>query len=83
MRILEETLIHEEIKSVRLLKNIFSSEDTTSLITAKKFVPIFQVDIDFKRGIYHDEKGFSAETMSIWVRSGFKFEYRYAQMAGY
>ncbi|MHA1976612.1 MAG: hypothetical protein ACW98F_13345 [Candidatus Hodarchaeales archaeon] len=83
MKILEETLIHEEIKSVRLLKNIFSSEDTTSLITAKKFVPIFQVDIDFKRGIFHDEKGFSAENMSIWVRSGFQFEYRFAQMAGY
>ncbi|PWI47152.1 hypothetical protein CEE45_13125 [Candidatus Heimdallarchaeota archaeon B3_Heim] len=83
MKLLEETLIHEEIQSVRLLKSIFSSEDTTSLITAKKFAPVYQVNIDFKRGISFDEKGVHPETLSIWIRSGFPFEYRYAQMAGY
>ncbi len=83
MKILEETLIKEETLSVRLLKDIFRSEDTTSLITSKKFVPIFQIKTEFKRGVYFNQKGIYPESISVWVRENFHFQYRHAQMAGY
>jgi hypothetical protein len=64
------------------LKNIFL-DDSTKLVTSKKFVPIFLVETNFKRGVYFNEKGLFPETISIWVREKFEFQYRHAQMAGY
>lgn len=83
MKILEETLIEEETQSVRLLKGIFHSEDTTSLLTSKKFVPAFLVKTGFKKGVYFNQKGMFPETISVWARENFIFQYRHAQMAGY
>ncbi|MCK4848303.1 MAG: hypothetical protein KAT16_04700 [Candidatus Heimdallarchaeota archaeon] len=83
MKILEETLIEEEIQSVRLLKGIFHSEDTTSLLTSKKFVPAFLVKTGFKKGVYFNQKGMFPEHTSVWIRENFSFQYRHAQMAGY
>ncbi len=85
LTILEEALINEEAMAVSLIKSIFKDEDRSKLVTTKKFIPIFLVKTNFKRGIdFHTrDKGLFPETMSVWAREDSDFQYRYANLAGY
>ena len=80
LAILEEALVREETLTVQIIKNIFQDEDRSSLVTSKKFIPVFLVQTDFK---YDRSRGYQPQTMSVWVREDFKFQYRFAQVAGY
>lgn len=79
LTILEEALIREESVAVSLIKGIFKEEDRSKLVTSKKFIPTFIVQTDFKEG----KKLLQPQTMSIWAREGFDFQYRFAQLGGY
>ena len=85
LTILEEALIKEEALAVSLIKSIFKDEDRSRLVTSKKFMPVFLVQTDFKRGIDYltRDKGLLPQTMSVWTRDDFHFQYRFAQLAGY
>jgi hypothetical protein len=80
LAILEEALVREETLTVQIIKNIFQDEDRSSLVTSKKFIPVFLVQTDFK---YDRSRGHQPQTMSVWARKDFKFQYRFAQVAGY
>lgn len=79
--ILEEALIKEEIQAVQLIKNIFHDEDRSRLVTSKKFVPIFQVETNYRED--YQTRSFHPNTMDIWAKEGFIFQYRFAQLSGY
>ncbi len=85
LKILEEALIKEEALAVSLIKSIFKDEDRSRLVTSKKFIPVFLVQTDFMRGIDYltRDKGLLPQTMSVWTRDDFHFQYRFAQLAGY
>ena len=80
LAILEEALVREETLTVQIIKNIFQDEDRSSLVTSKKFIPVFLVQTNFK---YDRSRGYQPQTMSVWAREDFKFQYRFAQVAGY
>lgn len=75
--ILEETLVHEESKAIKIIKEIFAEEDRSQLVTSKKFVPVLHVDLrkDMKSGEYNE--------ISIFKRQNFELQYRHVQAAGY
>ena len=79
--ILEEAMIKEEIQAVQLIKNIFHDEDRSRLVTSKKFVPIFQVETNLRQD--YQTRSFHPNTMDIWAKEGFIFQYRFAQLSGY
>lgn len=85
LTILEEALINEESMAVSLIKGIFKDEDRSKLVTSKKFIPVFLVKTEFKRGIDHltKHKGLFPETMSVWARADSEFQFRFANLAGY
>ncbi|MFX1507537.1 MAG: hypothetical protein ACFFDC_15745 [Promethearchaeota archaeon] len=85
LTILEEALIKEEALAVSLIKNLFKDEDRSRLVTSKKFIPVSLVQTDFKRGIDYltRDKGLLPQTMSVWSRDDFMFQYRFAQLGGY
>jgi Mg2+ and Co2+ transporter CorA len=85
LTMLEEALINEESLAVQLIKSIFQEEDRSSLVTSKKFVPVFLVQTDFRRGTDYTSRkqGLQPQTMSIWARDDFIFQYRFAQLSGY
>ncbi|UCG90712.1 MAG: hypothetical protein JSU57_02995 [Candidatus Heimdallarchaeota archaeon] len=85
LTILEEALVKEEAHSVSLIKNLFKDEDRSRLVTSKKFIPVFLIQTDFKRGIDYltKDKGLLPQTMSVWSRDDFIFQYRFAQLGGY
>ncbi|MHA1974436.1 MAG: hypothetical protein ACTSW1_15670 [Candidatus Hodarchaeales archaeon] len=80
LKILEEALVHEESAAVNLIKNIFKDEDRSKLVTSKKFIPIFLVKTNFQ---YKRKTGYQPQTISIWAREGFEFQYRFTQLSGY
>ncbi|MHA2306152.1 MAG: hypothetical protein ACXACU_12255 [Candidatus Hodarchaeales archaeon] len=85
LTILEEALINEEANAVSLVKGIFRDEDRSKLVTSKKFIPVFLVKTDYKRGIDHytRDKGLFPETISVWANEDSEFQYRFANLAGY
>jgi hypothetical protein len=85
LTILEEALIKEEVLAVSLIKDIFKDEDRSRLVTSKKFIPVFIVQTDFTRGVDYlsREKALHPQTISIWARNDFHFQYRFAQLGGY
>ncbi|MFX0124434.1 MAG: hypothetical protein ACFFAE_12400 [Candidatus Hodarchaeota archaeon] len=85
LTILEEALIKEESLAVSLIKSLFKDEDRSRLVTSKKFIPVSLVQTDFKKGIDYltRDKGLLPQTMSIWSRDDFLFQYRFAQLGGY
>lgn len=85
LTILEEALIKEEAFAVSLIKSLFKDEDRSRLVTSKKFIPVFLVQTDFKKGIDYltRDKGLLPQTMSVWSRDDFLFQYRFAQLGGY
>lgn len=85
LTILEEALIKEEALAVSLIKSLFKDEDRSRLLTSKKFIPAFLIQTDFKRGIDYltRDKGLLPQTMSVWARNDFQFQYRFAQLGGY
>jgi len=80
LAIIEEALIREESTAVNLIKNIFKDEDRSNLITSKKFIPVYLVKTEFKniRNVGHQP-----QTINVWARDDFEFQYRFAQLAGY
>ena len=85
LTILEEALVKEEALAVSLIKSLFKDEDRSRLVTSKKFIPVSLVQTDFKRGIDYltRDKGLLPQTMSVWSRDDFLFQYRFAQLGGY
>ncbi|MHA2203832.1 MAG: hypothetical protein ACW991_09095, partial [Candidatus Hodarchaeales archaeon] len=80
LALLEEALVREETLTVQIIKNIFQDEDRSSLVTSKKFIPVFLTQTDFK---YDRKRGHQPQTMTVWAREDFKFQYRFTQVAGY
>ncbi|MFX1283617.1 MAG: hypothetical protein ACFFB5_08175 [Promethearchaeota archaeon] len=85
LTILEEALVKEEAQAVYLIKNLFKDEDRSRLVTSKKFIPVYLIQTDFKRGVDYltRDKGLLPQTMSVWSRDDFIFQYRFAQLGGY
>ncbi|MHA2253825.1 MAG: hypothetical protein ACXAD7_25960, partial [Candidatus Kariarchaeaceae archaeon] len=84
MTILEEALIREEYAAVSIIKGIFKDEDQSNLVTSKKFIPVFIVQTNFKK-VFGFRRGgmLQPDTMSIWIREGFEFQFKHAQLSGY
>ena len=80
LTILEEALVREETLTVQIIKNIFQDEDRSKLVTSKKFIPVFLVQTNFQ---YTRLKGFQPQSITIWAKEDFEFQYRFAQVAGY
>ena len=78
LTILEEALIKEEALAVSLIKSLFKDEDRSRLVTSKKFIPVSLIQTDFKKGVDYltRDKGLLPQTMSVWSRDDFLFQYR-------
>lgn len=83
LTILEEALVKEEVQAVSLIKAVFRDEDRSRLVTSKKFIPVSLVAINYKQGVDYRDRSLRPETISIWARHDFLFQYRFAQLAGY
>ncbi len=85
LTILEEALVKEESFAVSLIKNLFKDEDRSRLVTSKKFIPVSLVQTDFRKGIDYltRDKGLLPQSMTVWSRDDFLFQYRFAQLGGY
>ena len=85
LTILEEALIKEEALAVSLIKSLFKDEDRSRLVTSKKFIPVSLIQTDFKKGVDYltRDKGLLPQTMSVWSRDDFLFQYRFAKLGGY
>ncbi len=75
VNILEEALVREETAALRILRSIFVEEDRSNLVTSKRFVPAFQVELTSRNREFQD--------ISIYAQEGFEFQYRHAGAAGY
>lgn len=82
VEMLEEVLISEEAISQRIIREIFSDEDRSKLITSKKFEPAFQVDVDYDKPLRRTEEP-SPIAVTIYAREDMDIQYRHVQAAGY
>ena len=77
VEILEETLVHEESRAQRIVREIFWEEDRSGLVTSKKFSPAFQVDL------FYQPRTKSIGEITIYSTKDFDFQYRHALASGY
>ncbi|MFW9992999.1 MAG: hypothetical protein ACFFD4_13230 [Candidatus Odinarchaeota archaeon] len=82
IEVLEEALVYEEGLSQRIVRQIFAEEDRSHLVTSRKFMPVFQVELDFKRRSRTAELP-SPEEISIYAHKSHEFQYRHALASGY
>jgi hypothetical protein len=80
-KILEETLVDEEDRALRILRSVFVEEDRSQLVTSKKFLPAFQLDFTFSEDEITKRQDFLE--VSIFAREGFAFDSRHVQAGGY
>lgn len=80
-KILEETLVDEEDKALRILRSVFAEEDRSQLVTSKKFLPAFQINYLFSEHEITEKRDFFE--VSIFARENFSFEPRHIQAGGY
>ncbi|NHJ02954.1 MAG: hypothetical protein EAX86_12530 [Candidatus Heimdallarchaeota archaeon] len=81
--ILEELLVYEEPDAVRLIKSIFQDEDKSHLVISKKFVPIFLTEFITEPQLQKSDTIENPDYLNVWGRSGFIYQYRFAQISGY
>ncbi|MHA1167111.1 MAG: hypothetical protein ACTSRU_04775 [Candidatus Hodarchaeales archaeon] len=81
IQIMEEALVYEEGAAQRIIRRIFAEEDRSHLITSRKFTPVFQVDLDFKKGRLKELP--SPEEITIYAHRNHEFQYRHAIASGY
>ncbi|MFX0117289.1 MAG: hypothetical protein ACFFB3_22270, partial [Candidatus Hodarchaeota archaeon] len=79
--ILEETLVDEEDRALRILRAVFAEEDRSQLVTSKKFLPAFQIEYMFSEDEITEDQDFFE--VSIFAREDFAFEPRHIQAGGY
>ncbi len=81
--ILEELLVYEEPDAVRLIKSIFQDEDKSNLVISKKFVPVFLTEFVTEPKLQKTQEIENPDYLNVWARSGFVYQYRFAQISGY
>ncbi len=79
--ILEETLVDEEDRALRILRSVYAEEDRSQLVTSKKFIPAWQVDYSLSKDERTGQHEFSE--VSVYSQKDFTFQPRHIQAAGY
>ena len=83
LQLLEEALVREESTTLRVIRTIFSEEDRSALVTGKKFIPVYQTELDYIPGKGNLGAVATPKQITLHAAPTFDFQFRHISAGGY